>query len=103
MKNHDFPSLQAYLRTRIAFSGMGKCYIEYPPSPQAFDGIKRPPTVPENNFELRFDSDQNHILLIQAKNQARISTQAFDDSQLADTEKQRFADALHYIHTLTKK
>ena len=100
MNTHDFSLLQTYLRARIAVSGAGKCYIEYPPSQQVHDGIKRPPQFPENVFELRFDAQENHILLVQAQNQACISADIYDDSQLAAAQKQRFIDALHYIYSL---
>lgn len=102
MATHDFPLLQTYLRYRIAVSGAGKCYIEYPPTQQVHDGIKRAPQFPENIFELHFDAQENNILLIQAQNQARISADTYDDSQVASIEKQRFADVLHHIYSLAK-
>jgi hypothetical protein len=102
MATHDFLLLQAYLRHRIAISGAGKCYIEYPLSQQVHDGIKRLPQFPENMFELRFDAQENNILLIQAEYQAYISADTYDDSQVPAAQTQRFADALHYIYTLAK-
>ena len=69
MENHtcfsseNFAIVKAYIAYRILNSSTGThFYLEYPPSQEPSDGIKRPSKHPENVYNSYFDTDLNQIV-----------------------------------------
>ncbi|MEO8666178.1 MAG: hypothetical protein ABI462_11855 [Ignavibacteria bacterium] len=65
----SFSMLKKYIADRIATSGMGKFYVEYPPDPEWIDdGIKRPSKHPENVYDVTYNSTVDQIHFENKKN-----------------------------------
>jgi hypothetical protein len=84
-EHQEFAAVRDYLLWRVSVSGMGKVYIEYP-LPELLppsDGIKRGAVVEANNYDLRYDAENQQIF---AKSQQYLFIYLADGAIIADNK-----------------